>query len=180
MIARRRGNYSSITASLSNSCPRYSQGLQVVSGGLQLGIYSLVRAERYLGSSGDLNTLEAVGFVHFYTCLQTFVVLETVIVLISNMALPGWRSLIEGVRTGASLIHMSYVTVPRPPLAGTCYVPAPCLIPQPPEVYYQPPPQAATYQPPAQTYLYQPPPVPYSVLPPAQVYYYQSPMVRVQ
>ena len=75
---------------------------------------------------------------------------------------------------------MSYITVPRPPLAGTCYVPAPCAIPQPPEVYYQPPLQAAAYQPPPQTYYYQPPPVAYSVAQPAQVYYYQPPMVKVQ
>jgi hypothetical protein len=89
--------------------------------------------------------------------------------------------------------RMSYMYVPKPPLAYTCYVPQQvyvpqqCVVPQAPEVYYQPPPQAyavATppvdyvYQPPAQ--CYQPPAQVYRYQPPAQVYYAQSPAVRVQ
>lgn len=75
---------------------------------------------------------------------------------------------------------MSYYYVPKPPLTATCYVPAACLVPQAPEVYYQAPPQAYAYQPPPVNYYYQPPPVAYSYMPPAQYYYYQSPVVRVQ
>ncbi len=76
--------------------------------------------------------------------------------------------------------------VPKPPVSynclvpTTCYTQAQCVVPQPPEVYYQPPPQAYTYQPPPINCLYQPPPVAYQCVPPAQVYYYQSPAVRVQ
>jgi hypothetical protein len=81
---------------------------------------------------------------------------------------------------GVGQVSMSYIYVPRPPLAAMCYVPAPCVLPQPPEVYYQPPPQTYAVQPPPVTYLYQPPPVAYMYLPPAQVYYYQPPTFRVQ
>ncbi|HYW00643.1 MAG TPA: hypothetical protein VE862_04180 [Candidatus Acidoferrum sp.] len=82
--------------------------------------------------------------------------------------------------------ELSYMYVPRPPVAYTCLVPttcytqAQCLAPQPPEVYYQPPPQACAYQPPPVSYLYQPPPVAYQYVPPPQVYYTQSPAYRVQ
>jgi len=81
---------------------------------------------------------------------------------------------------------MSYMYVPKPPLAYTCYVPSQCYvptqctIPQAPEVYYQPPPQAYAYQPPPMQCVYQPPPVTYQCAQPAQVYYYQPPTVRVQ
>jgi len=75
---------------------------------------------------------------------------------------------------------MSYIYVAKPPVAYNCLVPAQCMVQQPPEVYYQAPPQAYEYQPPPMNYVYQPPPVVYAYMPPAQVYYYQAPPVRVQ
>ena len=87
---------------------------------------------------------------------------------------------------------MSYYYVPRPPVPYTVYVPQQCyvqqqyLAPQPPEVFYQPPPQYYCYQPPAQMYTYQPqhycyqPPTEYYFQQfPAQAYAYQRPAVRV-
>lgn len=75
---------------------------------------------------------------------------------------------------------MSYYYVPKPPLAATCYMPAQCLVPQAPEVYYQGPPQAVAVPTPPVSYAYQPPPVVYQYQGPPQYYYYQPPAVRVQ
>lgn len=81
---------------------------------------------------------------------------------------------------------MSYFYVPKPPISYTCYVPAQCyvaeerLVPQPPIVYYRPPPQKYKYQPPPEERYYQPPAQKYMYQRPKEERTYQPPIVRVR
>jgi hypothetical protein len=73
---------------------------------------------------------------------------------------------------------MSYYYVPKPPKEHFCLLPAWCLTPQVPDVYYQAPRQEWVYQPLPLRFVYQPPPEMYAYLPPAQRFVYQPPPVR--
>ncbi len=116
-----------------------------------------------------------------YTILRTSVTWGCGFAMNGEMSCPvAWEGLFVFVHPSCSRSELPYYYVPKPPLAATCYVPAQCLVPQPPEVYYQAPPVSCAYQPPPVNYVYQPPPVTYSYLPPAQYYAYQPPPVRVQ
>ncbi len=101
--------------------------------------------------------------------------------MISGMCARVWRNVYSLLPTFRQWERqMSYLYVPRPPLACTYLLPMQYLVAQPPEVYYQPPPQGYVYQPPPVGYVYQPPPQMCLVQPPGQFYYYQPPTVRIQ
>ena len=113
---------------------------------------------------------------HLYTPLETSIFAKSNFASNSEISsLPSREDLLPILSRSCSRSEMSYYYVPRPPLRGTCYVPTECAVPQPPEVYYQPPPQAYCTPTPPVDYVYQSAPVTYRYQPPAEVHYYQPP-----
>jgi hypothetical protein len=86
-----------------------------------------------------------------------------------------WKNPYSPFYMPLSRFVMSYYAVPKPPVAAPCYIPAQCLVPQPPEVYYQGPPVGVAVPRPPVAYAVQKPPVSYAVQPPPVVYQYQPP-----